>query len=128
MVSRLYREIDYIEYEVPAQRTSLFQLSFQSVQQKDERIAELVEDRAVSREIHPRFGFTNLNSVVHRTKMFRIQAAYTKLLRKYDVYSYCMLIQMYTCTLYSFLYLGMWCNSYSYTVKHCLNYLQLGNE
>ena len=56
-------------------RTSLFQLTLESVQHEVQREAKFIEDRAVRRQIHARLRLTQLSPVVHRTQVLRVQSA-----------------------------------------------------
>ena len=59
-----------------AQRTGFFQLALDGVQQKIERVAKLVEDRAVGRQVHAGLRLPNLCSVVNWAEVFQVQSAY----------------------------------------------------
>ena len=71
--------------------TGLFQLAFDGVQQKIERVAELVEDRAVGRQVHAGLRLPNLCSVVNWAEVFQVQAAY-----EVNIEEQCLLYEMIT--------------------------------
>ena len=61
--------------ELSIVRTGLLELTLQRVQQEVEGVAQLVEDRAVCRQVNACLRLAHLCSVLNRTELLRIQSS-----------------------------------------------------